>query len=178
MKTLTLIFTVLTVLILNFSCVGPAGRDGIDGIDGQDGIANVGAAIYDVEPSAWTGNVDGFVTTLNVPEITQYVYENGAVLIYVLKNEGSADQSFNQLPYTWLNGSMTEYMDYDAYLGSIDINLRWTDNGVNSTEAPTGNYAFKVIVIEGTPLSVLATQTDISNPDAVMSYFGKGGTAF
>ena len=177
MKTLTLIFTVLTVLILNFSCIGPAGRDGIDGIDGKDGIANVGAAIYDVEPSAWTGNVDGFVTNLIVPEITQYVYENGAVLVYMLRNEGSDNQSFNQLPYTWLNGTMTEYMDFDAYLGSIDINLRWVDDGVNSTEAPTGNYTFKVIVIEGTPLSVLKNEIDVSNPDNVMDYFG-GVTTF
>ena len=176
MRTLTLIFTVLTVLILNFSCIGPAGRDGIDGIDGQDGIANVGAAIFEVGPSKWTGNVDGFVTTLNVPEINQYVYENGAVLVYMLRNEGTANQSFNQLPYTWLDGSTTEYMDFDAYIGSIDITLRWTDNGVNTTEAPTGTYVFKVIVIEGTPLSVLATQTDISNPDAVMNFLGRATT--
>ena len=167
MRTLTFIIIGIT-LFFNFSCIGPRGEDGRDG---QDGIANVGTAVYDIVPSDWQGNIDGFVTTLNVPEIDNYVYYNGAVLVYVLKNENTDYQSFNQLPYTWLNGSMTEYMDFDAYLGAIDITFRWTDNGVNTTEAPTELYTFKVIVIEGTPLSVLKAKTDISNPDAVIEYF-------
>jgi hypothetical protein len=155
-------------MLISFSCIGPRGEDGIDGIDGKD--ANVGSAIYDVGPSKWAGNIDGFVTTLNVPELNKDIYENGAVLVYMLKNENSADQSFNQLPYTWLNNSITEYMDFDAFIGSIDITLRWVDNGVNNTEAPKDNYTFKVIVIAGIPLSVLKTKTDIRDPDAVMEY--------
>jgi hypothetical protein len=63
-------------------------------------------------------------------------------------------------------------MDFDAYMGEIDITLRWTDGGVNNTEAPKERYSFKVILIEGTPLSMLKANTDISNPDAVMAYFG------
>lgn len=174
MRTLTLLTTAITLIVLNFSCIGPAGHDGVDGIDGQD--ANVGAAIYDVEASSWSGNVDGFVTSLNVPEITNNVFNNGAVLVYNLRNEGTDDQSFNQLPYTWLNNTTTEYMDFDAFVGRIDITLRWVDNGVNNTEAPKGMYTFKIIVIEGTPLSVLESQTDISNPEAVMNYFSTNAT--
>lgn len=152
------------------SCTGPAGMDGIDGRDGRDGIADVGAAIYDVDPSAWMGNVDGFTTILDVPEINQFVFENGAVLVYVLQNEGSDNQSFNQLPYTWMHNTFTEYMDFDAFIGSIRINLRWVDYGVNNTEAPVNPYAFKVIIIEGTPLSVLEANVDIRNPEAVLNY--------
>jgi len=173
--------SIFTILLLSFSCVGPNGNDGIDGYNGKDGRdgrdgkdgkdANVGAAIYDIAPSAWSGNVDGFVTTLNVPELTEDIYYNGAVLVYMLKNEASADKSFNQLPYTWLSNTYTEYMDFDAFIGQLDITLRWVDNGINNTEAPTGTYTFKIIVISGTPLSVLETKTDISDPDAVMAYF-------
>ncbi|MBN2261903.1 MAG: collagen-like protein [Prolixibacteraceae bacterium] len=174
---------VFAALLVFSSCVGPRGfdgldgkdgRDGIDGLDGRDGrdgIANVGAVIYDVDASSWFGNIDGYSTVLDVPEITDYVYENGAVLVYVLQNEGADDQHFNQLPYTWLNNTYTEYMDFNAFVGSIEIILRWVDNGVNNTEAPTGPYAFKVIVIEGTPLAVLEASVDISNPEAVMSFF-------
>lgn len=68
-------------------------------------------------------------------------------------------------------------MDFDAFIGELDITLRWVDKGVNNTEAPTGKYTFKIIVIAGTPLSVLETKTDISNPDAVMAYFS-GNTIF
>jgi len=164
MKKITQYLSIMALSLLIYSCVGPQGERG------EDGNANVGSAIYDVAPSKWVGNADGYTTTLKVPEITQDIYENGAVLVYMMKNEGSADQSFNMLPYTWLNNSITEYMDYDAFIGSIDITLRWTDNGVNSTNAPGDPYAFKVVVIEGTPLSVLKTQVDISNPYQVMSY--------
>lgn len=171
MRTITLFIITTLLVVTNFSCVGPAGRDGFDGVDGKDGIANVGAAIYDIEPSSWKGNIDGFTTSLIVPEIDQYVYENGAVLVYILKNENSDEKSFNQLPYTWLNGTMTEYFDYDAYIGRIDVTFRWVDNGINNTEAPDGTYTFKVIVIEGTPLSILKEQVDVSDPEAVMNLF-------
>lgn len=168
---------IFAVLLVFTACVGPRGFDGMDGkngrdgIDGRDGIANVGAVIYDVDASSWFGNIDGYSTIIDVPEITNYVYENGAVLVYVLQNESSENKFFNQLPYTWLNNTYTEYMDFNAFVGSIEIIMRWVDNGVNSTEAPTGPYAFKVIVVEGTPLAVLEASVDISNPEAVMSYF-------
>ncbi len=167
MKKITQYLSIMALSLLIYSCVGPQGERGEDGLDGN---ANVGSAIYDVATSKWEGNYDGYKTTLIVPEITQDIYENGAVLVYMMKNEGSANQSFNMLPYTWLNNSITEYMDYDAFVGSIDITLRWTDNGVNNTEAPGDPYAFKVIIIAGTPLSVLKTQTDVTNPYQVMNY--------
>lgn len=170
MRTITSIVSIFAITFLSFSCVGPQGEDGLDGRDGRDGNANVGAAIYDIAPSEWEGNIDGFVTNLNVPELTNNIYENGAVLVYLLKNENTSNQSFNQLPYTWLYNNTTEYIDYDAYIGRIDITLRWVDNGLNNTEAPKSDYTFKVIIIEGTPLSLLKTKTDISNPDAVMAY--------
>jgi hypothetical protein len=96
MRTFTSIISVFTLLLLSYSCMGPQGNDGLDG---RDGIANVGATIYDVEPSGWSGNLDGFKTTLKVPELNQKIHQNGAVLVYMIKNEGTADQSFNQLPY-------------------------------------------------------------------------------
>ena len=175
MKTQTLsIVLFFALVILGTSCIGPPGRDGYDGrdgIDGRDGNANVGVVVYDVEPENWFGDYNGYTTTLNVPEITQYIYGNGAVLVYMLRNEGADDQSFNQLPYTWLNNTVTEYFDFDAYVGSLDITYRWVDNGVNNTEAPTGLYSFKILIIEGTPLSTLKSQFDLSTPEAVLNNF-------
>ena len=175
MKTYSLLISVLASLFIAVGCLGPRGYDGIDGVDGydgtngqngKDGVANVGAAIYDVEPSSWVGDINGYTTTLIVPEINNYVFENGAVLVYVIQEEGSDYQRFSQLPYTWLNNSNTEYVDFSAFIGRIEITIRWVDEGINNTDAPAGLYTFKIIVIEGTPLSVLQANIDISNPEA------------
>jgi hypothetical protein len=171
MKTITYFLAIISILFLNFSCIGPKGDDGIDGKD-----ANVGSAIYDVNPSNWSGNVDGFVTTLIVPELTEDIFYNGVVLVYMIKKENSADKNFNQLPYTWLSNNNTEYMDYDAYIGKIDITIRWDDYGTNDTAAPTDYYTFKVIIIPGTSLSVLEKQTNLSNPDNVIDFLSKQKT--
>jgi hypothetical protein len=175
-----LLLTVVSVLF--FSCEGPRGSDGYDGLngrdgqdgqdgkDGRDGVTNVRSAIYDVAPNTWQGNENGYTTSLNAPEIDQDIYLYGAVLVYELRNEGKTNQSFNQLPYTWISGTMTEYMDFDVYTGKIDITMRWTDNGVNTTEAPNGTFSFKIILIKGMPLSALKLKTDISNPSTVLEF--------
>jgi len=165
MKTIYLSFFVVVFGMLLTACVGPKGEDGIDGKD-----ANVGSAIYDIEPSDWSGNVDGFVTTLDVPEINEDVFYDGAVLVYMIKNENSADRSFNQLPYTWLNNGNTEYMDFDAFIGKINITIKWVDNGVNNTEAPKNGYTFKVLIIQGIQLSMLQNQINLSNYNEVMGF--------
>jgi hypothetical protein len=166
--------TALLFCVIIYSCVGHKGDDGMNGFDGRDGRdANVGVAIYDIEPNDWVGDENGYVTTLIVPEITEDIYYEGAVLVYMFRDEASEYKSFNQLPYTWLDNNITEYIDFDAYISEIDITLRWVDNGVNSTEAPTGLYTFKVVVIEGYTLSVLDKQFDLTNSQMVLDYFSE-----
>jgi hypothetical protein len=165
MRTINYFTTVIFLTVLAYSCVGPKGEDGLDGRD-----ANVKVAIYDIEPEKWAGNFDGYVTTLNVPELTNNIYYNGAVLVYMLRNENNANRSFNQLPYTWLNNQFSEYVDFEAFIGEIDITIRWVDYGKNNTEAPTGLYTFKVLVVEGMTLSALKAKTDISDHNSVMTY--------
>ena len=94
----------------------------------------------------------------------------GVVLVYSLNNEGSSDQNFNMLPYTYVDGSSFEYMDYEAYIGKVIVRIKWVDNGVNTTKAPTQNYAFKVVVIQGIKLSVLKSEVVLSNYQATMKY--------
>jgi len=170
MRTINFTFLALFFLVFSVSCIGPRGYDGIDGHDGRDGISDIGVVIYDIRPSDWNGNIDGFTASLNVPEITEDIIYNGAVLVYRLRNEGTKDMSFNQLPYTWLNNYNTEYMDFDAYVGRIDITLRWVDEFVNNTQAPKEKQSYKILVIEGTPLSVIEGKTDISNPENVIEF--------
>ncbi len=172
MKTIYLFFTIVLIGLFVFACVGPKGEDGIDGKD-----ANVGSAIYDIDPSDWTGNVDGFMTTLDVPEITGDVFYDGAVLVYMLKNELSADRSFNQLPYTWMNNGNVEYMDFDAFIGKINITIKWVDNGINNTEAPKNKYTYKVLIIEGMPLTTLENKINFSNFNEVIEFLSVKGAS-
>jgi hypothetical protein len=167
---------IFAVVLLFTGCQGeegPMGRSGPvgpKGDTGANGIANVSTAIYDVAPSDWTGNADGFKTTLTIPELNDAIYTHGAVLIYELMDENTADKSFHLLPYTEVISNSFTYLDFDAYIGKITIKLRWTDNGVNTTNAPTSNYAFKIVLIEGTPLGSLKENVNISDLNAVLTY--------
>jgi len=58
-------------------------------------------------------------------------------------------------------------MDLDAYVGSIDLINKVVFDGVNDTPAPFNIMSFKVLIIEGIPLSTLKGLVDVSNYGAV-----------
>jgi len=157
------------LLVLAFvTCTGPEGpmgSQGPQGFDGLDGVSTTYSAIYDVDPSEWDGDIDGYVAFLDVPEITDDIYYDGAVLVYRLFE--SEPKSFNMLPYTYVDNALTVYMDFDAYVGSIDLIYKEVFDGVNDTFAPESIMSFKVVIIEGIPLAVLKTMVDVSDFDAV-----------
>ena len=157
------------LLVLAFvTCTGPEGpmgSQGPQGFDGLDGVSTTYSAIYDVDPSEWDGDIDGYVAFLDVPEITEDIYYDGAVLVYRLFE--SEPKSFNMLPYTYVDNALTVYMDFDAYVGSIDLIYKEVFDGVNDTFAPESIMSFKVVIIEGIPLAVLKTMVDVSDFDAV-----------
>jgi hypothetical protein len=139
-------------------CKGPRGNDGIDGINYTH------SAIYDISSSDWTGDLNGYDFSISVPEITEDIYNNGAVLVYRLIE--TAPKSFNMLPYSYVDNSLTVYMDFDAYVGSIDLIYKEVNNGVNNTTDP-GAMSFKVVIIEGIPLATLKGMVDISDYGSV-----------
>ena len=157
----------LLILILPAFLLGCRGKQGPRGMDGA--LANR-IIQFDKKPSEWTGDENGYKTTLNIPELTEDIYQNGAVLVYKL-NEDTQDKYANLLPYTYLSNSSTEYMDFNAYIGRIEITLRWTDNMVNTTQAPVNDILFKVVLIEGTNISDLKKSVSISNIENVERYF-------
>jgi hypothetical protein len=141
------------------------GPPGYDGQDGMDGINNTRSVIYDVDPLDWIGDVDGYNAELDVPEITDDIYYNGAVLVYRLIEIDP--KSFNLLPYTYVDNALTVYMDFDAYIGSIYLIYKEVFDGVNDTPAPANVMSFKVVIIEGIPLATLKTMVDVSDFNAV-----------
>jgi hypothetical protein len=161
-------FTAYVLIIaLIAGCEGP---QGVEGPKGKDGNANVSSAIYDIQPNTWKGDSNGYVTTLIVPEIDQKIYESGAVLVYMLNDEQKDYKNFNKLPYTLIDNNISEYMDYNVYIGSIDISIKLVDNGKNKTVSPSQQISYKVLIIEGTPLSVLKNNVDISNYNKVVAF--------
>jgi hypothetical protein len=162
----------LLLLALLVQCTGqegPMGPQGYDGQDGLDGINYTHSVIYDVDASEWIGNADGYNVSLNVPEITDDIYYTGAVLVYRLIE--IEPKSFNLLPYTYVDNALTTYMDFDAYVGSIDLIYKEVFDGVNDTPAPTGLMSFKIVIIEGTPLATLKTLVNINDFAAVSKMF-------
>jgi hypothetical protein len=149
---------------------GANGKDGTSGQDGAPGSTFVKSIQFEVLATDWKGDTNGYTAILTVPEITSAIYDHGAVLVYMLNEQDPNNKYFNMLPYTYVNNSSTEYMDFDAYVGQIDLKLKWTDNGLNSTLAPTLTEYFKIIVAEGTPLSILKKNVNIANYEAVAKY--------
>jgi len=163
--TIVRIFSLLLLMAMFVRCQGPMGPKGNDGLDGLDGINYTHSVIYDVDPSEWSGSVDGYYVSLNVPEITDNIYYDGAVLVYRLIEIDP--KSFNLLPYTYVNNALAIYMDYDAFVGSIDLTYREVFEGVNDTQAPPDLMSFKIVIIEGIPLATLKTRVNINDFAAV-----------
>jgi len=154
------------LLILVFTrCLGPEGPMGNDGLDGIDGINYTHSVIYDIGTSEWVGDMNGYDALIDVPEITEDIYYNGAVLVYRLIE--TDPKSFNMLPYTYVDNSLTVYMDFDVYVGSIDLIYKEVFDGVNDTPAPGNIMSFKVLIIEGIPLATLKGLVDVSDYGAI-----------
>jgi hypothetical protein len=163
------------IILLMARCSGPMGPQGIPGVDGQngqdgqDGISLAYSAIYDINASEWTGSVDGYRVSLDVPEITDDIYYNGAVLVYRLIEIDP--KSFNLLPYTYVDNSLTVYMDYDTYVGNIDLSYKEVFEGANDTPAITDLMSFKVVIIEGIPLATVKNMVNVKDLGAVTRKF-------
>ena len=158
--------SILSILMFLFSCEGDPGPEGPQG---KNGNANIFTAVYEQLPSSWSGDTNGFSVTLQVPEITEDIYENGAVIVYVL-HEDVANKNFNMLPYTYIDGDSFEYMDFQVYIGSVVPTIKWVDFGRNTTEAPGVLYIFKVVIIQGYKLTTLKKGVNLNDYNATMKY--------
>jgi hypothetical protein len=175
MKTTTLkisrgIIRTALLLFLAFSlieCRGPRGFDGMDGHDGLDGDVYAYSALYDVSANQWSGDVDGYHTYMNVPEYTEDIYYDGAILIYRLNED---DMSSYMLPNTYVENALTIYLDYNAFVGEVELTYREVFEGANDTNAP-GFMTFKVLIIEGIPLAVVKNMVDVKDYNAVVKTF-------
>jgi hypothetical protein len=159
--------TLLVIAVFTLAqCRGPRGYDGLDGADGD---VYTYSAIYDVYANDWSGDADDYRVFLEVPEITNDIYYNGAVLVYRLFE--TEPKTFNMLPYTYVDNALTISMDYDAYVGGIELIYKEVFEGTNDTFAPEGDMAFKILIIEGIPLATVKSMVDVKDYNAVTKAF-------
>jgi len=162
----------LFVMLMLVQCTGPRGPRGLDGEDGLDGIDGINythTAIYDVNADEWEGDVNGYNVWLEVPEITEDIFYKGAVLVYRLIEVDPI--SFNMVPYTYVDNGFIIYMDFDAYIGGINLIYKEVLDGLNDTFAPEVLMSFKVVIIEGIPLATVKEMVDIKDLNAVVKTF-------
>lgn len=138
------LFSILIVIILMISCEGPKG---------EDGISDIYTIQFEVFPEEWTGNKDGYTAILNVPEIDNEVFNNGATLLYVLEEDFSP-KFYYQIPNTHIKDSLVTYMDVEYETGKAIIYYRQVNGFVNVTKKPDWTFVFKLIIMKGQRISI------------------------
>jgi len=134
------LFSFLAVLFLFASCEGPAGPQGRPGVQGPPGAPGTGAIWFvefiDVLPSDWRFNSDPVFGehylsySFRVPELTEQIFDDGVVLIYLEWHDGSTLRQ-RLLPFSRpINEGgllLTEYFDFNFSIGRIHLTYKITD---------------------------------------------------
>lgn len=114
--------------------VGPAGSDGQDGVNGQDG-ADAGFEIYETTVAAadWQGTYVEFP----VPTITESIYNQGMVMVYIKDDYGY----WNQIPSAW-----TDFVGFAFNWTAANGGLVGLD--YDPTLTVTADYDVRVVTME------------------------------
>lgn len=121
------------------------------------------SAVYDIAPNSWTTSNSGlsYSAELDVPELDNYIYQNGAVLVYLSFNGTSyyeaLPQVFDGIAYGAIHG--------DGYV-SIDISAI----SGNTVNPPGQTVRAKIILIDATQLA-LKKDIDLTDLSAVEKAF-------
>ncbi|QEC44232.1 hypothetical protein [Pseudobacter ginsenosidimutans] len=184
-----------------FSCSkegpqGPAGENGKNGQDGANGNANVitGAFILDNSKYArdsWsirngnaTTSYPAKMANVSVASLTQDIFNNGTVLVYMKIPAGSAmlPDSWTPLPHSNPSGNYG-YMimrNYTYRVGLLQLYyyFQYTDNAsigtapyIGDVVVPTQEFKYVVIAGNAAANSVARPPVDYSNYEAVKTYF-------
>lgn len=126
-----------------------------EGPRGPEGNANVLSGTYII--SNWSYSEPSFVGDITVPDITQDIIQNGAILVYIETGEGT----FSQLPLTFYQS--------DNYSTSLEVvtalqkvHIIWTDSDLATPLLPPA-LNFKVVTI--------AASTRLAHPELDFSNY-------
>lgn len=110
-------------------------------------VKQVFSAVYTIAPSNWSTSNNGqsFTAQLNIPEIDNNIYQNGAILVYI---SFSGTNYYEALPEVF-DGISYGAIHSPGYVG-IDISSVSGD----PVSAPTQSISAKVILIDAAALAL------------------------
>jgi len=158
----------------NSSLYGPKTASGWGGglqLQGKDGNANVKTRTF--ASIAWSASstsagYDAYVS-LSVPEITQDIQSNGAVIVYLSTN-GIVSPNWQAAPLTELfNGALRYTISSTIFSDHVEIDT-WFGNSADFTGFYKG-AAVKVVVIQG---SAATSNINLKDYNAVKKAFNIG----
>ena len=172
---------------------GPEGPRGPQGPPGEDGNANVSGAVLEVTNDDWGSGSYVYrhgqgantsrtarVIELNVPEITQEIYDLGMVHVFLRVPESLVGEpvSWAPLPYQYLAfGSAYFYnLAYSYNVGKLTLYYYHTTN--TEGDAPPSpatvtipDKTFKYVITAAEALESMAGEgVDLNDHDAVMRH--------
>ena len=144
---------ILLAVALSFSaCEGPMGPPG------RDGIANKMILDFQVKAADWqtvtnnAGTVLYYQCFFDVPQLTQNIYDNAAIVAYYEVNEGGFMVQKN-IPYIIENlnppNNCTQTIDFDYSVGSVGFYVQYSDfAGADGQSGGTpGDMHFRVAIL-------------------------------
>lgn len=190
-NTIALLSTAILISLCACKKEGPAGPAGQDG---KDGNANVSAKKFTTMASSWKypghyaldyGNNQvklhfSKYITMEAPEITKDVIDNGFVLVYMIPK---GVHNWMPLPLSFQAASPSDVVHNFAYeyrQGTLTIHYYWTANttgklvpdGLETTLMPF--YNFRYVVASGVEMSKMkAIGVDVNDPLAVERSLGR-----
>lgn len=152
-----------SLLFILSSCEGPAGRDGYDGRDGKDGyngrdgqdgkdgkdgLANWSIVNITIKEGEWKWDATKklYYATVDLPELTEYIYNNGSIVSYVYIGTQGQDEVMYLLKYDdYVSGyKFSIWNDYSYDMGpSAQFYFKWSDG----SQSKPGNYNFKIVLM-------------------------------
>lgn len=105
------------------------------------------SAVYTIQPGDWTTDNDGlsYTAQLNVPEVDDVLYQNGAVLVYI---SFSGTNYYEAIPEVF-DGIAYGAIHSNGYVG-VDISAVTGE----LIDAPTQSISAKVVLIDASALSL------------------------
>lgn len=170
------------IVIMGLTFTACSGDDGEQGPAGAPGNANVNSSNGAVAADDWTAGAI-LKDTLMVPEITQSVVDNGAVMVYLKIDDGVTpnDSPWEALTYTRaitglaIGGDrvgVDMFIEYGYNVGMVILSVKNTlnlDLSAILQNYPPNDYLFKVVVI---PPAALVEGVDVNDYDQVKMVYG------
>lgn len=121
------------------------------------------SAVYNIKPSDWTTNNNGlsYTADINIPEVDNVIYQNGAVLVYL---SFSGTTYYEALPEVF-DGISYGAIHSNGYVG-VDISSVSGD----AINPPSQNISAKIVLIDATALS-MHKDVDLNNLGEVQKAF-------